>query len=180
MHPDITGYQLKSIIDTSSDHMARLHLNRIYPALRKMTEEGRLSCRNIPVESHLDQKYYSLTSKGHEVLREWLSQPFESAPTRSCFDEYLIELSAIAWMGPERICSYIDEGIAWLEKLLSYQTSSLEPAENAFVPSGDADQDVNYLTLWKHGHDYIISETQSRLSWLKQLRETYTPDSADQ
>lgn len=173
MHPDITGYQLKSIIDTSSGHLVRLHLSRIYPALRKMTEQGLLTYRSVPLEGRLDQKFYTLTPKGRDALRDWLSQPFPFTQARSCFDDYLLELSAMTWMGSERVCSYIDEGIAWLKESLDYQSSSLESVDTAFIDSGDAGQDDAYLAMWKSQRDFMIAETRSRIAWLESLREQY-------
>lgn len=173
MHPDITGYQLKSIVDRSSGHLVRIHLSRIYPALKKMTDTGLLSCRHVPVEGHLDQKYYTLTEKGEQALRDWLSEPFPFTQARGCFDEYLLELAGMASMGPERICSYIDEGLAWLRESLEYQSSSLEVVDSEFINTADSPLGEKYLELWNYQRDYIIEETKQRIAWLESVREDY-------
>lgn len=174
MHPDITGYQLKSIIDASSGNMVRIHLSRIYPALRQMTENGLLTCRCVPSEGHLGRKYYSLTPQGEAALTDWLKKPFPFTQVRSCFDEYLLELAGMAYLGPERICSFIDEGLAWLRGSLDYSTQSLEEVESSFIVSGGSECGSEYLELWSYERDYMVEETKRRIAWLEGLRAKYT------
>lgn len=173
IHPDITGYQLKSIIDKSSGNVVRIHLSRIYPALRELTEQGMLSCRNVPRPGRLDEKYYSLTPKGEEKLKEWLMTPFPFTQSRSCFDEYMLELSAMPCMGNERIISYIDEGIVWLQASLEYETTQSEQVDTDFVRGGDSAKADDYVKLWKSQRSLIVQETENRIAWLKELRKTY-------
>ena len=173
MHPDITGYQLKSIIDSSSGNMTRIHLSRIYPALKKMTEDGLLTCRHVPVNGRLDKKFYSLTPKGEEALEDWLREPFPFTQARGCFDDYLIKLSGMAYLGPERICSYIDEGLEWLHDLLDYSVNALEDVDLSFIVSGGTEYADSYIELWNHERGFLIEETENRIAWLEKLRAEY-------
>ena len=173
MHPDVSGYQLKSIVDNSSGRIAQIHLSKIYPELKKMTEKGLLSCRAVPQKSRLDQKFYTLTEKGLQTLNKFLMEPFAFGPNRSCFDEYLLQLAGMAYLDNERIRSFIDEGISYLEKEIEFRQGENIAIDEDFITNTDKFLQKRYSELWSNARTFMLNEAVNRRAWLIKLKQKY-------
>jgi DNA-binding PadR family transcriptional regulator len=175
MYPDITGYQIKTNIDAMGGNVVKIHLSKIYPCLKKMTEQGLLSCRSVPQEGRLDQKFYTLTPAGEKALDEYYEKPFEFKGSRASFDEYLLQLANMAYMPNERIVSYIDEGISYMENSLAADEARLDDESAEEALTGMDEQSCRaYADLWKRENELVAREARGRIEWLKELREAYS------
>ncbi len=174
MSPDASGYQLKSIVDKSSGHVTQIHLSKIYPALKRLTEKGLLTYRSVPQQGRLDQKFYSLTDEGQKVLDEWMTKPFDFGTNRGWFDDYLLQFSGMVYLNNDAICSFIDQGIARLEQEIAYGKNEAETNDMGFVDDMDETLRERYLQLWASERQLLIEESANRLAWLRQMRKVYT------
>jgi PadR family transcriptional regulator, regulatory protein AphA len=85
-----SGYDLKKAIASSTANFWSESYGNIYPALRKLLEEGaiREDSEKAPA-SRRQKQLYSITEKGRRALKQWLRQP---VAVRSEDNELLLKL----------------------------------------------------------------------------------------
>ncbi len=66
-----TGYQIKKLMESSTNFFFNTSLGSIYPAFRKLEREGLVSLEETVEEGRLN-KLYSITAKGRKKFSEWL------------------------------------------------------------------------------------------------------------
>ncbi len=70
-----SGYDLKHLIETSTSNFWSESFGQIYPALKKMTEDGLVTMEEQQPEGARLRKEYKLTAAGKGKLKEWLAEP---------------------------------------------------------------------------------------------------------
>jgi PadR family transcriptional regulator AphA len=71
----MSGYEMRRVISESIGHFWSESFGQIYPALKRLTAEGRVEKKTERQKGRPDRNVYSLTTKGRERLREWLMVP---------------------------------------------------------------------------------------------------------
>ncbi|MFC5530396.1 PadR family transcriptional regulator [Cohnella yongneupensis] len=102
------SYGLLSILAQSSfsgyDLMLRLQPfwpakhSQIYPLLASLEKEEYVSYEHVAQSDKPDKKVYSLTDKGKQALRDWLSEPAAEPVTR---DELMLKAYCLSNTDPE-------------------------------------------------------------------------------
>lgn len=86
---DSTGYDIKKLFEAAFAHFQNASFGSIYPALKKLQEEGAVSCTVEPGDRHPDRKRFQLTKRGQERLVEELSLTPATELVRS---DFLVQL----------------------------------------------------------------------------------------
>lgn len=174
MHPDVTGYQIKTIFDTSPGHIVPMHLSKIYPALKRLTDKGLVSCRVVPQKGRLDQKFYTITKAGEDELLGWFEQPFEFGSNRAAFDEYLLWLGSMAYLDDDHVLNMIDQGIAYLEKRIAIEgdPERIKVGFDYITPKNPDDIE-RYTKVFAFEHKFLQQESENRLEQLRELRKLF-------
>ena len=81
----MTGYELKKIFSISFAYFSGLSFGSIYPALKKMEEEGLISMRLEVQQSAPNRKVYTITSEGKEAFMQALRSPFGPEKHKNSF-----------------------------------------------------------------------------------------------
>lgn len=68
----MSGYDIKKAIDSSIAHFWNESFGQLYPALKKMTDEGLVLMANQQ-QGIKTKIVYSITDRGREILKEWLA-----------------------------------------------------------------------------------------------------------
>lgn len=171
MNPNISGYQIKTIIDKSTGYFFQAHLSQIYPALNRIYKAGWVTCATIERERRPNLKLYQITNDGIETLHDWLIEPFEFARSRINSDKYFLKLIFMGHLEKEEIVSYIDAGIAFFSQTRKeIETDNLQ-RETTFIKNADPTARNRYLTIWINEYSFIIKEMDARIEWLKKLKE---------
>ena len=174
MHPDVTGYQLKSIVDHTTSRFTKLRLNKIYPALKNLTEQGMLAYREVPQPGRLPQKYYTLTEKGQNELDEWLCEPFEFSTDSDNFNDYLLKLGAMAYLEDQKIAESIDHGIEFLRNQYEFLgRDDRADLDLDYVRSTNEGDKERYSKLWTLEYRLMAEQVKTRLDQLIEIREHY-------
>jgi len=82
---DATGYDIKKLFEAAFSHFQHASYGSIYPSLKKLEEEGAVTCRLEPGEKHPDRKCFSLTEQGRSTLVDELIRTPASELLRSDF-----------------------------------------------------------------------------------------------
>ena len=180
VHPDVTGYQLASIIKESTGHISGIYLSKIYPALKRMAKNGYLTFRTEPARGRLDLKFYTITSEGEAALDELLRKPFEFGPSRNAsFEDFMMKLVCMGATGNEEIVAHIDRGIAFIEDELAADTMRTKDSPlSTFMTALDTAEKERHLALWAKIQSQLRAENEERLKWLQAMRAYYA-DEAD-
>lgn len=87
---DMSGYEIKAVLEQSVSHFWRESFGQLYPTLRRLEENGLISSRLAPGISGPERKVHSLTADGWKVLRDWLARPVDIHDLRR--DETLLKI----------------------------------------------------------------------------------------
>jgi len=149
------GYDIQRDIQRSIGHFWNESYGQIYPALRKIVEEGLATVRTTPQDGRPDRKVYTITDRGLETLRAWLEQPPEPPPVRN---EMLLKLFA-GWQVP---CGTMIEHVRGLAAHFAHERARLSAIE-AFLraEAGDNEDAVYWLITLRSGQLYL----DARLQW---------------
>ena len=94
----MTGYELKKIFSISFSFFSGLSYGSIYPALRKMEQDGLITMRMEIQDGAPNRKVYTITETGRGAFMEALRAPFSLDKARSAF---LAKLFFFAHLSPE-------------------------------------------------------------------------------
>ena len=88
---NLSGYEMKRIIDKRMSFFWQESFGQIYPELNKMTGEGLVEVFNIGSEENTKREKikYKITSKGEEELKKWMEEENEKDTVRS---EFLLKM----------------------------------------------------------------------------------------
>jgi len=70
-----TGYELKKLMDRSTQAFWHARLSQIYPTLKVLEAEGLIASRVEPQVGKPDRRVYRITAQGRVELLEWLAEP---------------------------------------------------------------------------------------------------------
>jgi DNA-binding PadR family transcriptional regulator len=79
----MTGYELKSAIQSGIGNFWSESFGQIYPELHKLTKQGLVTASTESEQGAKARTRYAITDAGRKVLRKWLSEPPKIRPPRS-------------------------------------------------------------------------------------------------
>lgn len=151
-----SGYSIKQFIDRSLNHFWKISYGQIYPTLKFIVQEGLAEVQISSNPGKPDKNEYNLTSKGRDVLKNWLEQPMKQLPIER--NEILLKLFFGRYQSHEKTVSLIQNYKQELEK--RYQTYvAIEQSIMDFNPNDD---DAVY---WLFTLDYGKRTTKAALEW---------------
>ncbi len=171
LHPNISGYQLRSIINDSTGYFFHAHLSQIYPALKRLTEAKLTEFDEVKRDGKPDLKLYSITPAGEEAVHEWLTAPYDFQPTRASADRYFLKLILTGHLAPEELEAFIDSGIKEFTSQRKNIAEGNLKREREFISQLPARTQKRYLTLWENEFAFLIKEFDERIAWLMKLKE---------
>lgn len=88
---NLSGYEMKRIIDKRMSFFWQESFGQIYPELNKMTEEGLVEVFNTGSEGNTKREKikYKITAKGEVELKKWMEEENEKDTVRS---EFLLKM----------------------------------------------------------------------------------------
>ena len=98
MRKSMTGYDLKKAFSMSFSFFSGLSYGSIYPALRKMEQQGLISKQTEIQDGAPNRKIYTITEAGRKSFLESLEAPFTSEQPKNSF---LMRLFFFAHLSPD-------------------------------------------------------------------------------
>jgi DNA-binding PadR family transcriptional regulator len=84
-----SGYDIKKFMEQSTSNFWNESYGQIYPILKQLVEEGLATSQTEKQEGKPERYVYTLTDRGLEELRHWLTEPIEHMVERN---ELLLKL----------------------------------------------------------------------------------------
>ncbi len=156
-----SGYDITQSIKSSTAYFWSESEGQIYPTLAKCVADGLATCEEDSVSSNSRiRKIYTITTKGQEVLNEWL----EKKPSNSLIrNEFLLKLFFAKNICKEKI-------LAHLEAFIKDQEVSLNAFEN--INKQLMQIEDQHKPYWLASLNYGIATTKAELEWAQNtLRE---------
>jgi DNA-binding PadR family transcriptional regulator len=98
MHQSMTGYELKKLFSISFSFFSGLSYGSIYPALKKMEQEGLITMQLQVQDGAPNRKVYTITDEGKKAFLHALKAPFTHERGKHPF---LTRLFFFAYLTPE-------------------------------------------------------------------------------
>ena len=98
MNSSMTGYEIKKRFSLSFSFFSGLSYGSIYPALRKLEQEGLITLKVEIQDGSPNRKVYTITDEGRKVFLENLRAPFALEQPKMAF---LARLFFFAYLTPE-------------------------------------------------------------------------------
>jgi DNA-binding PadR family transcriptional regulator len=84
-----SGYDIKKLMEQSTSNFWNESYGQIYPILKQLVKQGLATSHTEKQEGKPERYVYTLTAKGQEELRHWLTGPIEHTVERN---ELLLKL----------------------------------------------------------------------------------------
>ncbi len=163
----MTGYDLKKILDESTQFFWHAELSQIYPELKRLEKKGWIISESLPQDGKPDKKMYSITPVGRERLHSWLSDPMDEIPAIK--NQILLKLFFAGTLNKEEICSQLRCQLEVQRALLkrfqqdSYQKIRSESETNA---------KPNSFMMWEIVRRYGEAQSTMTVHWLEEALAT--------
>jgi len=157
----MSGYDLGLTIRGSVGHFWNESYGQIYPSLKKLANNGFVSCKTERQKGKPDRRIYSITKKGRERLKQWLAIPPQPEVPRN---EMLLKLFFGEHIPAQILMGYVEHMATERRALLEL----LERAEREEI-----DKNLRYpgAPYWRMAAHFGQMEMRAHLRW---ARETLT------
>ena len=151
-----SGYSIKQFIDRSLNHFWKISYGQIYPTLKFIVQEGLAEVQISSNPGKPDKNEYNLTSKGRDVLKNWLEQPIEHFPIER--NEVLLKLFFGRFQTQEKQVFLLQT----YKKELDRRYQTYITIEQAIINQNYNDEDSKY---WLLTLDYGKRITKAAIEW---------------
>lgn len=162
MFPNSSGYDIKKLMEESTQHFWKETFGSIYPILQALQKEQLITQKANPTPSGRMRTLFALTTKGRKTLQEWLTKTPEKEPFRH---ELLLKLFFGEFAPPALIAKHLEDyGEALSAKLTLFdhiRRRLLSEEKNS--PS---------LPYWLLTLDYGLKQAGSALEWCQESLKT--------
>ena len=170
LHPSISGYELKTIINKSTGYFFTASLSMIYPALKELTQEGLITYDVEPLVGKQDRKVYTITAGGLERLKDWLREPLQLDPSLNAFEDFLLKLTFIGIMDDACVLDYLKAAQKHFQDEKKRFSENMLKNEKEYIRMGPP-MDARYLSLWVYENEYILDDLARKVEWIENLIE---------
>ena len=155
-----SGYDIKKDFERRLSHFWAESAGQIYPALKRLREEGLVRARSGTGSGRRRRTLYSLTPKGRRVLDEWLALPPQREVVRN---EILLKLYFGPELGVERALEHLQRFEGAQRGFLTH----MEAFEDEIVAVAEsAEQEL----FWKITLGSGLHVTRARIAWCEESR----------
>ncbi len=175
MHPDLSGYEMKYIIEHSTGFFFKVHLSQIYPTLKHLTEKQWVTFEVIKQKGKPDMKLYTITETGKVELDACLTEPYHFEYNWENLNMYFSKLLLMGHLDTEDIIAYIDSGIKVItqitEEIRTGSFADIFQTKESFLSNIPPVEQKQYLTIWENEHRFICEEFERRLTLLETIKK---------
>ena len=154
----MSGYDLGLTIRQSVGHFWNESYGQIYPNLKKLANEGFVTCKTERQRGKPNRRIYSITEKGRERLTKWLAVPPQPEIPRN---EMLLKL----FFGEQVPAAIL---IRYVERMAEERRALLAVLERAEREEIDKNQHYPGAPYWKMAAHFGQMEMRVHLRWAEE------------
>jgi PadR family transcriptional regulator, regulatory protein AphA len=155
MIPKSSGYDIKKLMESSTQYFWKETFSSIYPVLQELEEQGLVLKSENPAKGDRQRNHYEITSEGLKALSEWLNKPAEEEQMRS---ELMLKLFFGSVASPKTSRQHIKE----YQILLREKLSVYLQIKNNLTKEHIDDEGLPY---WLMTLDLGLRQVQTALEW---------------
>jgi len=154
----MSGYDLRLTIRASIGHFWNESYGQIYPSLKKLQNEGFVTCKIERQKGKPDRRIYSITKRGRERLTKWLAVPPQPEIPRN---EMLLKL----FFG-EQVSAKILMG--YVERMAEQHRAQLSVLERTEREEIDKNRRYPGAPYWRMAVHFGQMEIRAHLCWAEE------------
>ena len=160
----MTGYDIKQLMESSTNHFWDARLSQIYMTLKKLEQAGWVESVIEAQDGRPDRRVYTITSVGKAELDSWLGKLILERDTKK--DPLLLK---IFFSSPEDAAMLISQLRLQLE-LHQEQLRVYEEDSQAVIADFIADKPdlTPHVKLWELTRRFGISYEKTYIQWLQE------------
>jgi DNA-binding PadR family transcriptional regulator len=170
IHPLVSGYELKTIINKSTGYFFTASLSQIYPALKELAQRGYITYEVEPLVGKQDRKVYNITPSGRDALVEWLKEPLVLDQSMNAFEDFLLKLTIMGFLDDESIQAYLASGLKYFESEIKRVTDNNLSNERNYLKLGSPDKE-RFILLWSQENEFLIDDLNRKIRWIEEVIE---------
>ena len=160
-YKQMTGYDIKKVIQNSDFMYWSGNNNQIYKALTELLNNGLVSNEVKHQEGSPTKKVYEITTEGLAALKEWVTSPAGDSEIKKPF---LVHLAWSNQLNTRELNKLIDEYESQVKSQLLMVENNKEGEK--FSP----DRTVLEKTIWTYIKDNIQRTYENEIIWIQDLR----------
>lgn len=171
----MTGYDLKLLMDKTTNFFWSAELSQIYRELSKLESLGYVNFHIEPQEGRPDKKIYSITSEGKDALIEWL-EDFPKVLSTPGKNEFLVRVFFSSNLrNKDLLILQFESYIRELNKELKAYEPMEEEANNQFAQGcyGENDYLLYHNLTLKRGISWAKAELDWANNCIKIIKDFY-------
>lgn len=160
--PKSSGYDIKKLMDGSTQYFWKETYSSIYPVLRILIEDKLIVLRKTPSNNGRQRDVYELTPKGRKELQDWLNKPVENEQFRN---ELLLKLFFGEFVPPSTTRKHVEE---FHQMLIEKDKIYHNIKSQLLLEKKEAGHPYWLMTL-----DFGINQVKSALEWCESALKQY-------
>jgi PadR family transcriptional regulator AphA len=166
LHPR-TGYDLYKRMEHATFLLESASLRRIYPTLKRMSEQELVTFQVQPQDGKPDRKVYSVSDKGEAEFLAWLHEP----PEQNDFtmERLLSKFFFYGMLDDETIVAHLQSALERRQKMRNKMDGfHFKPPTGPCRPIVDSDR---VMMAWDMMLDYGRADLDTQIVWLENTIE---------
>lgn len=161
MNKSLSGYDIKQSFEQLFSYFFDASFGTIYPTLKKLEGEGKITKETVPQEGKPNKHLYSITDKGREEFANYLHSPLERDVLRS---DMLMRLYFGNFASDEVIEIWFRQSLQFKQRALDTLLRDYERYKPYLTPT----QEISLLFGIKQ-HESNIEELQDGLAKIQSI-----------
>lgn len=158
-----TGYDLYKRVEKLTFMLESATLRRIYPTLKRLSEEGLVEYEVEPQQGKPDRKVYSVTDEGEVEFLAWLREP--PAPDALNLDHLFTKFFFYGMLDRDTVLSHLRAVLQQRQDVLAeIEGFTFAPPAGPCRPIVDNDR---VMATWATMLDYGRAEAETQVWWLE-------------
>lgn len=176
-YSSMTGYELKSFMDSSTTYFWHARLSQIYTTLKNLERDGLLKSSIEPQEERPDRRVYEITQAGRDALNSWLMEPLTSIEPRK--ETLLVKLFFAGKLDKDVLLAQLHlQRQLYLKELRSLREQAKASIQQALHRSPALEYDAQ---MWEATRRCGELYAEMMITWLEEIIamiEARNPDDA--
>lgn len=164
LHPGVTGYELRAIIERSTGYFYSASLSQIYPVLKELREEGLVSAEEDSESGGRIRKHYTATEEGGHAHRAWLASPVRFENSLIDFRTFLLRYTFIVAAEPDVVREFLAHGLTHFRRERDRIANDALETERQYInrlPNAE-----RFLIGWQHEMTFLLTDLDRKIEWI--------------
>jgi len=157
----MTGYELKSALDSSVSNFWSESFGQIYPELQRLAGQGLVTSAGEGEGTGKTRRRYAITEAGREVLKSWLAEPPKHRPPRS---ELLLKIFFASQGDLAEIIKHVEES----KRIYSDKLAAIQNKADALEKKYPSHPDLPFWLITLSNGRYSYAAT---IAWCDETIE---------